>query len=77
MPWPKTGATHYHAQLGLPDKGCNQRAGCLLELGSRALRHAKRSGPRLLSTVPWVMTLGCVVNLSDKRETLDRKVAKL
>ena len=22
-PWPKkTGATHYHAQLGLPDKGC-------------------------------------------------------
>ena len=22
MPWPKTGATHYHAQSGLPDKGC-------------------------------------------------------
>ena len=22
MPWPKTGATHYHAQLGLQDKGC-------------------------------------------------------
>ncbi len=22
MPWPKTDATHYHAQLGLPDKGC-------------------------------------------------------
>ena len=21
MPWPLTGATHYHAQLGLPDKG--------------------------------------------------------
>ncbi len=21
MSWPKTGATHYHAQLGLPDKG--------------------------------------------------------
>ena len=21
MPWPKTGATYYHAQLGLPDKG--------------------------------------------------------
>ena len=21
MPWPKTGTTHYHAQLGLPDKG--------------------------------------------------------
>ncbi len=21
MPWTETGATHYHAQLGLPDKG--------------------------------------------------------
>ena len=21
MPWPKAGATQYHAQLGLPDKG--------------------------------------------------------
>ena len=21
MHWPQTGATHYHAQLGLPDKG--------------------------------------------------------
>ncbi len=21
MPWPQTGATPYHAQLGLPDKG--------------------------------------------------------
>ena len=22
MPWPQTGGTQYHAQLGLPDKGC-------------------------------------------------------
>ena len=22
LSWPKTGTTHYHAQLGLPDKGC-------------------------------------------------------
>ena len=21
MPWPQTGGTHYHAHLGLPDKG--------------------------------------------------------
>ena len=35
MPWPKTGATHYYAQLGLPDKG-RARVGCLLYLGSRA-----------------------------------------
>ncbi len=21
MPWPQTGASHYHAQIGLPDKG--------------------------------------------------------
>ena len=50
MPWHQTGATHYHAQLGLPDKGraikglviCND-----LEFGP-----TKRSGPRLLLTVP-------------------------
>ena len=53
VPWLQTGATHYHAQLGLQDKGraikglvvCNS-------LGSRALGPAKRSGPSLLSTVP-------------------------
>ncbi len=22
MPWPQTGGTQYHAQLGLPDKDC-------------------------------------------------------
>ncbi len=22
MPWPQTGATQYHTQLGLPDKDC-------------------------------------------------------
>ncbi len=22
MPWPKTGATQYHGQLGLSEKGC-------------------------------------------------------
>ena len=31
MLWPKTGATYYHAKLGLSDKrSCNQRVGCLL-----------------------------------------------
>ena len=31
MPWPKRGATHYHAQLGpLRQRSCNQRVGCLL-----------------------------------------------
>ena len=33
MPWPKTGATQYHALLGL---------GCLKWLGSGAFGHAKR-----------------------------------
>ena len=30
MPWPQTGATQYHTQLGLPDKGCaiKERAVC-------------------------------------------------
>ncbi len=31
MPWPKTGVTHYHAQLGLlRQRSCNQRVGCLM-----------------------------------------------
>ena len=30
MPWPKTGATHYHAQLGLlRQRSCNNRVDCL------------------------------------------------
>ena len=49
MPWPKSGATQYHAQLGLPDKG---RAIKGLVVCNRALGPAKRSGPRFLSTVP-------------------------
>ena len=32
-------------------RSCNQRVGCLQWLGSRAFGPAKRSGPRLLSTV--------------------------
>ncbi len=35
---------------------CNQWVGFLPKLGSRAFGPAKRSGPRLLSTVPWGMT---------------------
>ena len=31
MPWPKTVATHYRAQKGIPDQGrTNQRVECLL-----------------------------------------------
>ncbi len=52
MPWPQTGATQYHAQLGLPDKSraikglvvCN-------DWDLEPLDLYKRSGPRLLSTV--------------------------
>ncbi len=57
MPWPQTGATQYHAQLGLPDKGraikelvvCNS-----WDLEPWVL--LKRCDPRLLSTVPRGMT---------------------
>ena len=43
MPWPKTGATHYHAQLGLlRQRLCNQRVGCLM--GERTLYTAIISG---------------------------------
>ena len=48
MPWPQTGATQYHAQLGLPDQGRTiKRFGCLQQFGSRAFGPAKRAGPRL------------------------------
>ncbi len=53
MPWPKTGATQYHAQLGLPDKGRAIKG--LIVCNSKDLEPKdllKRSGPRLLSTVP-------------------------
>ena len=53
MPWPKTGAIQYHAQLGLPAKGCAIKGLVVWKLGSRALGPAKRSSPRLLSTIPW------------------------
>ena len=34
MPWPKTGATHYHAQLVLlRQRLYNQRVGCLIGVG--------------------------------------------
>ncbi len=53
MPWPKTGATQYHAQLGLPDKGHAIKG--LVVCNSWDLEPwgpANRSDPRLLSTVP-------------------------
>ncbi len=48
MPWPQTGTTQYRAQLGLPDKGRAINRGLL----SRAFGPAKRSGLKMLSTVP-------------------------
>ncbi len=47
MPWPQTGVTHYHAQLGLPDKGRAIKG--LVVCNDRDLEPAKRSVPRLLS----------------------------
>ena len=32
MPWPQTGSTNYHAQLGLTD---NQSVGCLIFMARR------------------------------------------
>ena len=48
MHWPEI---YYHAQLGLPDKG-RAIKGWLSAIVGIALGTAKRSGPRLLSTVP-------------------------
>ncbi len=53
MPWSQTGAVQYHAQLGLPDKGRAIKVLVVfIKLGSKAFGPAKRSCPRLLSTVP-------------------------
>ncbi len=53
MPWPQSGATQYHAQLGLSDKGRAIKE--LVVCNSWDLEPwdlLKRSGPRLLPTVP-------------------------
>ena len=55
MPWPKTGATQYHAQLGLPEKVVQTMVGCLQWFVSRAFRLAKESGPWLMSIFCWGM----------------------
>ena len=47
MPWPPTGATQYHAHLGQ-----NHLIKGLVVFGIRAYGPAKRSGLKLLSTVP-------------------------
>ncbi len=54
MPWPQTGATLYHAQLELQDKGRVIKG--LVVYYNWDLKHldlVKQSGPRLLLTVPW------------------------
>ncbi len=48
MPLPQTGATQNYAQLGISDKGRVIKG---LEV-CNSWQTAKRSGPRLLSTVP-------------------------
>ncbi len=45
MTWPKTGAIHFHAQLGRPYKGRIFKVLVLQWLESRAFETAKRLGP--------------------------------
>ncbi len=52
MPWPQTGATQYHAQLGLPDKGRAIKGLGVCNSWDLEPLDSKRSGPRLLLTVP-------------------------
>ncbi len=54
---PQIGATQYHAQLGLPDKGHAIKELVVCSWDLEPLDLIKRSGPRLLSTVPCGMTL--------------------
>ncbi len=54
MPWPQTGATQYHAQLGLPVKGrANKRLVVSSNWDLKPLDLLKGLALRLLSTVPW------------------------
>ncbi len=47
-----TGTTQYYAQLGLPDKGRAIKGLVVCNNWDLAFRPSKRSGPRLLSTIP-------------------------
>ena len=49
---PQTGATHYHAQSGLPDKCRAIKELVVCNSLDLVFGPAKWSGPRLLSTVP-------------------------
>ncbi len=52
MPWPQTGATQYHVQSGLPDKGRAIKGLAVYNSWDlEPFNLLKRSGPRLLSTV--------------------------
>ena len=52
MPWPQTGATHYHAQLGFPDKSRGIKG--LVVCNSRyiiAFGPEKQPEPELISNI--------------------------
>ncbi len=51
MSWPQIGTTQYRAQLGLQDKGRAIKG--LVGYNNWDFGPAKRSGPRLLSNIPW------------------------
>ncbi len=64
MPWPETVPCSISNSVPCTvstsrQMTFNQSVGCLQWLGSRSFRPVKRSGPRLLSTVPWGMNHIC------------------
>ena len=52
MPWPKIDTSHAHFAKALPDKGRTIKGLVYNEWDLEPFEQAKRSGPRLLSTLP-------------------------
>ena len=69
IPLPKTGAFHYHELLVLPDKGITMKEW----LGSRTFGPAKRTDPRLLSTILWGINLWKICKISRKIKILAKR----
>ena len=66
MPWPLTGAMHYHAQLELPDKGCaiKELAVCYVVcLGSMFYGMGLWTSER---SVVWSLVVKMAIELKDR-----------
>ncbi len=63
MPWPKTGANHCYAQLGVPDKGCaiKELIVCCVLPNLTPLMFGQKRRDTIPLSYPWLLNLmlGC------------------